>query len=204
MPTQALGKRGHYASQDPTSILPTDTRMEVESALGFRDRPSRKDDCNSLQLLSCDAITGVLPEEQETLRKRQQWKPHTWIKRSAYLLRACREQDAISTEHPRMYHDPPIARPRGFAFYIHPFIHSHRVHVGDMDSMVDRRHGLEIPRHPLPQGLLCLEFVYQSVDARRRVEEEDIGQCDEAEEIGHVAVCSRDGAVGTEPVPCEF
>ena len=89
-----------------------------------------------------------------------------------------------------MYHDPPIARPGGFAFYIHPFIHSHRVHVGDVDSMIDRRHGLEIPRHSLPQGLLCLELVYQSVDARRRVEEEDIGQCDEAEEVCHVAVCS--------------
>lgn len=72
-----MGKRGHYVSQDPTSIFPTDTRSEVESALDFRDRPSRKDDCNSLQLLSCDAITGVLPEEQETLRKCQQRKPDT-------------------------------------------------------------------------------------------------------------------------------
>ena len=70
--------------------------------------------------------------------------------------------------------------------------------------MIDRRHGLEIPRHTRTQRFLGLQVVYQTVNARCRVQEEDVGKLDEAQEVFHVAVRSRDRAVGAEPVSCEF
>lgn len=97
------------------------------------------------------------------------------VYRSAYLLRAGCKQDAISAEHPRVDHDPTFARPRSVAFHIHPLIHSHSINISNMDSMIDRRHSLEIPRHTLTQRFLGLQVVHQTVNARCRVQKEDIG-----------------------------
>ena len=103
-------------------------------------------------------------------------------------MRTGGKQDTISAKYPRVDHDPPIARPRSVALYINPLIHSHRINVGNVDSMIDRRHGLEVLCHTLFKRFLSLQVVPQSMNARCRVQEEDIGQRDEAEKICQIAV----------------
>lgn len=44
-----------------------------------------------------------------------------------------------------------------FALHINPLIHSRRIHIDDMDTVVDSSHGLEIPRQTLTRRFLRRE-----------------------------------------------